>query len=72
MNDIKPTSGKSKAKVKKVVTFKNDVNRILKDYKNESTDSKVRFILKFDNANLMNNLLTNIDKSGINEFENLN
>jgi DNA topoisomerase II len=70
MNDIKPTiTNKAKGKIKKVVTLKNDVNKILKDYKNESTDSKVKFILKFDNANLMNNMLTNIDKSGINDFE---
>jgi DNA topoisomerase-2 len=70
LNDIRPTSGKNaNKKVKKVVTFKNEINRILKDYKNESTDSKVKFILKFESSTLMSNLVTNIDKHGISEFE---
>ena len=49
--------------------MKSEVTKILKDYKNESTDSKVKFILKFENSSFMNDLLTNMDKSGVSEFE---
>ena len=40
----------------------------LKDYTNESSESEVRFILKFDKK-ILNNLISSIDKSGLNGFE---
>jgi DNA topoisomerase II len=40
----------------------------LKDYTNESSESQVRFILKFDKK-ILNTLISNTDKSGINGFE---
>ena len=68
-NEIKSSNAKKNTKVKKVVSLKSEVTKILKDYKNESTDSKVKFILKFENSSFMNDLLTNMDKSGVSEFE---
>ena len=46
----------------------NKKNVILKDYKNNSTDSKINFTLTFHN-NVMNDLLIEKDKCGITKFE---
>ena len=40
----------------------------LKDYTNESSESQVRFVLKFDKK-ILNKLISNIDKTGLNQFE---
>jgi DNA topoisomerase II len=63
-NEIKSINS---GKKKKPAIQKND-NKILKDYKNESTDSTVKFILKFD-GNVLNEMLSKIDNNNENEFE---
>ena len=40
----------------------------LKDYTNESSESQVRFILKFDKK-ILNKLISTTDKTGLNQFE---
>ena len=40
----------------------------LKDYTNESSESQVRFILKFDRS-VLNELISTVDKFGISQFE---
>jgi len=63
MNEIKSVNSSKK----KVVTIRNET-RILKDYKNESTDSSVKFILKFED-NILNEMLSKIDSNNETDFE---
>ena len=42
--------------------------KLIKSYKNESSESQVKFILKFD-EHVLNKLLSDVDKSGLTEFE---
>ena len=52
----------------KWLDFADEDGKLLKSYKNESSDSKVKFILKFD-VNILSKLLSDVDKSGLTEFE---
>jgi len=42
--------------------------RLIKSYKNESTDSKIKYTIKFE-PSILTNLLCNVDKFGISELE---
>ena len=52
----------------KWLEFADEDGKLLKSYKNESSDSKVKFILKFD-VNILSKLLSDVDKTGLTEFE---
>jgi DNA topoisomerase II len=64
------TNDKDKMCFKEVVQEKiyNKNIYFLKDYINNSSESQIHFILKFDKG-FLNALLTNIDKDGVNKFE---
>lgn len=62
--------GKDKDTVKKPrwVEFADTDGKLIKSYKNEGSDSQVKFTIKFE-TNVLTNLMTNNDKSGISELE---
>jgi len=51
------------------VLNKKEIPKYLKDYKNNSSESSVNFVLEFENGMLYKLLETALDKNGINQFE---
>jgi DNA topoisomerase-2 len=62
------TSSSASSKKPKWAEFGDDEGRLIKSYKNESSEANIKFTLKFE-PNIMNNLLSDTDKAGLTEFE---
>jgi DNA topoisomerase-2 len=62
------TTGTRKSKAPKWLEFCDDSGKLIKSYKNESSEANIKFTIKFDNTTL-NKLLTDTDKSGLTELE---
>ena len=62
------SSSSASSKKPKWAEFGDDEGRLIKSYKNESSEANIKFTLKFE-PNIMNNLLSDTDKAGLTEFE---
>jgi DNA topoisomerase-2 len=61
----------AEAKKPKWAQFADSNGKLIKSYKNESSESQVRFVITFDPA-VLNNLMQGVDKkAGLSEFEKL-
>ena len=66
------TSGEkaASAKLPKWAEFTEDDGKLIKSYKNESSEANIKFTLTFD-PKIMNKLLTGVDKMGLTDLEKL-
>jgi len=62
------SASSTSSKKPKWAEFGDDEGRLIKSYKNESSEANIKFTLKFE-PNIMNNLLSDTDKAGLTEFE---
>ena len=62
------SSSSSSSKKPKWAEFGDDEGRLIKSYKNESSEANIKFTLKFE-PNILNTLLSDTDKAGLTEFE---
>jgi DNA topoisomerase-2 len=69
-SDKKKKTPSADAKKPKWTQFADANGRIIKSYKNESSEAQVRFIITFDNA-VLNRLLQGVDKAGLSDLEKL-
>jgi len=64
------SSSNSSARKPKWVEFADNDGKLIKSFKNESSDSKIKFTLKFE-SKILNKLLSGVDKTGLSELEKL-
>jgi DNA topoisomerase-2 len=62
--------GGANARKPRWTEFCDSEGKLIKSFKNECSDSQIKFTLKFD-ANVLNKLLSGVDKSGLSELEKL-
>jgi DNA topoisomerase-2 len=60
----------SNAKLPKWADYTEDDGKLIKSYKNESSEANIKFTLTFD-PKIMNKLLSGVDKTGLTELEKL-
>ena len=60
----------SSTKLPKWAEYTEDDGKLIKSYKNESSEANIKFTLTFD-AKIMNKLLSGVDKMGLTELEKL-
>ena len=63
-------SGSGSARKPKWVEFADADGKLIKSFKNESSDSRINFTLKFE-SKILNKLLSGVDKTGLSELEKL-
>jgi len=68
--DKKKKPGAAPAKKPKWAEFADSDGKLIKSFKNESSDSQIKFTLKFDNR-VLNKLLSGVDKTGLSELDKL-
>lgn len=66
----KAKSATASSKAPKWVQFADSTGRLIKSYKNDSSEAQVRFTITFDNT-VLNKLMQGVDKTGLSEFEKL-
>ena len=66
----KKGGGASSAKLPKWAEYTEDDGKLIKSYKNESSEANIKFTLSFD-SKIMNKLLSGVDKTGLTELEKL-
>ena len=66
--DKKKKGAKSLAKAPKWTDFADDDGKIIKTFKNESSEAMIKFTITFM-PNILNSLLSGIDKTGLTELE---
>ena len=64
------SSKSSSAKLPKWAEYTEDDGKLIKSYKNESSEANIKFTLTFD-PKIMNKLLSGVDKMGLTELEKL-
>ena len=64
------SSKSSSTKVPKWAEYTEDDGKLIKSYKNESSEANIKFTLTFD-PKIMNKLLSGVDKMGLTELEKL-
>jgi len=66
----KKTSKLAKSKLPKWAEYTEDDGKLIKSYKNQSSEANIKFIITFD-SKIMNKLLNGTDKMGLTELEKL-
>jgi len=66
----KKTSKLAKPKLPKWAEYTEDDGKLIKSYKNQSSEANIKFIITFD-SKIMNKLLNGTDKMGLTELEKL-
>jgi DNA topoisomerase-2 len=64
------TGAGANARKPKWVEFADNDGKLIKSFKNESSDSQIKFTLKFE-SEILNKLLSGVDKTGLSELEKL-
>ena len=62
------SKGNSSSKAPKWVEFADDDGKLIKSFKNESSEAMIKFTIKFEPA-ILNKLLSGVDKTGLTELE---
>ena len=67
---LKKGSKLAKSKLPKWAEYTEDDGKLIKSYKNQSSEANIKFIITFD-SKIMNKLLNGTDKMGLTELEKL-
>jgi len=70
VSTAKKTSKLAKSKLPKWAEYTEDDGKLIKSYKNQSSEANIKFIITFD-SKIMNKLLNGTDKMGLTELEKL-